>query len=1058
MIKILLKISLTLCMSLMLHTLSFASDVNILYAYNSDDIPTGETLSEYENYDEAYVTKLEAEGYTVTTMLYSNFSADVATNAMGFDLIIVGQGTANNTTQDEVAALDIPVLVQADVVSRYGFGSRIRNSNSGSGLAYTTSPSAVSESVSNAIETDIVSFAATSSLKGLDLSLDTQSADLIPIYSYDNNTNRLAVAALETGATYDQDAGTSPNRRGYFGVVNSSIAMNDDLGKIYIGLVNWLMDIHTITASSTSGGTIGNIGDIAIPGGKDKTFTFSPDPDYTVQDVVVDGVSQGVIADYTFTGVMADHTIAVRFVGAVTYTITASAEGQGSISPSGALITSAGFDETYSFIPDAGYEVKEILVDGNPVTENENYTFTTIGADHTIQAIFQPNTSLGGGSILYAYESPEDYTLYDQKYVETLTDEGFEVETILFDDLAADAATLSTGKDLIIVGYNTPNSNTQSNIANLPIPVLLQSPAVAKYGFAEKARSNNITSIDKVNPVSEAADIISNGLTGTLTLAGESQSKPVDQGTDVTSANLITVYNGGGTRYPVVALEAGVNGYVDPIDGTFLTTAARRGYFSVVDVNLVMNNDLATLYIGMVKWLMDFKRITATASTGGAISPAGNVEIYTGSSQGFEIIPNEGYEIADVLVNDASVGAVENYAFEHVTAVQTIAASFSIITYDITASAGANGAVAPSGAVAVDYGTTQTFTFTPDDTYRVLDVLVDGSSVGAVDTYSFTNVKETHTVAVSFELIPKHEIVSSAGENGSISPEGTHLFYENTDVRFDLTPDLGYEVADVLVDDASVGAVASYTFTDLLTAHTISASFVIQTFDITATAGDNGSISPEGITTVDYNGSQAYTITADEGYEVADVMVDGNSEGAVTSFTFESVTTTHSISVTFAKMTYDIAAQAGENGSISPEGIVSVDHNGSQTFTITADEGYEINDVLVNNESVGAIASYTFENVTAAQSISATFSEVLVITEVNPTTHKALKIYPNPSVGSFTIDTAGSSEILILTIDGKLVNRLNSSGSLSITGLNPGTYLIRTITNKRIEIQKLIIQ
>ena len=58
---------------------------------------------------------------------------------------------------------------------------------------------------------------------------------------------------------------------------------------------------------------------------------------------------------------------------------------------------------------------------------------------------------------------------------------------------------------------------------------------------------------------------------------------------------------------------------------------------------------------------------------------------------------------------------------------------------------------------------------------------------------------------------------------------------------FTITPDANYHVADVLVDAASVGAVTSYTFTNVTANHTIAASFAIDTYTITASAGSNGS-------------------------------------------------------------------------------------------------------------------------------------------------------------------------------------------------------------------------
>ena len=85
--------------------------------------------------------------------------------------------------------------------------------------------------------------------------------------------------------------------------------------------------------------------------------------------------------------------------------------------------------------------------------------------------------------------------------------------------------------------------------------------------------------------------------------------------------------------------------------------------------------------------------------------------------------------MADVLVDGASVGAVTSYTFTNVTANHTIAASFAIDTHTITATAGANGTISPTGAVTVNHGASQTFTITPATSYHVADVLVDGASV-----------------------------------------------------------------------------------------------------------------------------------------------------------------------------------------------------------------------------------------------------------------------------------------------------------------------------------------
>jgi len=142
--------------------------------------------------------------------------------------------------------------------------------------------------------------------------------------------------------------------------------------------------------------------------------------------------------------------------------------------------------------------------------------------------------------------------------------------------------------------------------------------------------------------------------------------------------------------------------------------------------------------------------ITASAGANGAIAPSGPVSVVPGDSQAFTITPNACHHVADVLVDGASVGAVTTYTFSSVSANHTIAASFALDTFAITATAGTNGTITPSGAVAVGCGADQSFTIAPGACQHLVDVVVDGSSVGAVTSFTFTNVTAAHTIAASF--------------------------------------------------------------------------------------------------------------------------------------------------------------------------------------------------------------------------------------------------------------------------------------------------------------------
>ena len=105
----------------------------------------------------------------------------------------------------------------------------------------------------------------------------------------------------------------------------------------------------------------------------------------------------------------------------------------------------------------------------------------------------------------------------------------------------------------------------------------------------------------------------------------------------------------------------------------------------------------------------------------------------------------------------------------------------------------------------------------------------------------------------------------------------------------------------------------------------------------------------------------------------------GNTGGCTVYVDNVKLTTSGGGTTPVEPTTYTITASAGQGGSITPSGAVSVDKGGSQTFTIKPSDNYEIADVKVDGQSVGKKTEYTFENVTEAHTIAATFTEKAVI-------------------------------------------------------------------------------
>jgi hypothetical protein len=281
-----------------------------------------------------------------------------------------------------------------------------------------------------------------------------------------------------------------------------------------------------------------------------------------------------------------------------------------------------------------------------------------------------------------------------------------------------------------------------------------------------------------------------------------------------------------------------------------------------------------------------------------------------------------------------------------VTSNHTIRAVFALNSYTITATAGSNGSITPSGAVAVAYLGSQSFTVTPIPGYHIDSVLVDGVNQGGVSSYTFTNVTANHSIRAVFAINPPHTIVATAHPNGTVTPSGSVIVADAGSQSFTISPNTGYFISDVQVDSVSVGAVPSYTFSNVVANHTIDGFFGILTYTISATAGAHGTISPPGVVTLNYGSSMSYSVNPDVGYHIDSLIVDGANLGAIPGYVFTNVTASHTIRAVFAIDQFVLNASAGANGTITPAGAVSANYGSSQVFTITPSTGYHVDSVL----------------------------------------------------------------------------------------------------------------
>ena len=334
--------------------------------------------------------------------------------------------------------------------------------------------------------------------------------------------------------------------------------------------------------------------------------------------------------------------------------------------------------------------------------------------------------------------------------------------------------------------------------------------------------------------------------------------------------------------------------------------------------------------------------ITSTAGANGTISPSGTVSVSQGSKITFKISPASHYKISNVEVDGTSIGAVSSYTFTNIAANHTIAAAFAAVsTYTISATVQGSGSISPSGTVSVPSGTSRTLTITPASNYKISNVKVDGKSIGAVSSYTFTNITANHTIAAAFAAVTTYTISATVQGNGSISPSGTVSVLSGTSRTLAITPASNYKISGVKVDGKSIGAVSSYTFTNITTNHTIAAAFAPIKYSISATVQGSGSITPSGTKSVFAGTDSAYTISPAPYHKLADVLVDGKSHGAVSggtltravTYTFKNVGGDHTIRAIFSMIPPPVADAGPDQDAKSGSKVTLIGSNSTDSLS-----------------------------------------------------------------------------------------------------------------------------
>jgi hypothetical protein len=220
-----------------------------------------------------------------------------------------------------------------------------------------------------------------------------------------------------------------------------------------------------------------------------------------------------------------------------------------------------------------------------------------------------------------------------------------------------------------------------------------------------------------------------------------------------------------------------------------------------------------------------------------------------------------------------------------------------------------------------------------------LDILFSPASLGAKSASLFipSNATEmpTHYLPLSGTGITNLSISINPTGSGRVTGTGidcpgdcTESFTtEGAAIQLTAAPTEGYQFTNWTGDIHNQENPVTLTMD---THKNVTANFTINAFTVTATATLGGAISPSGLVIVNPGGNQTFIITPIPGYYIMNVMVDGVSVGPVATYTFNNVTSNHTIEATFAVENSPPVADAGPDRNVITGQVVTL--NGSESF------------------------------------------------------------------------------------------------------------------------------
>ena len=731
------------------------------------------------------------------------------------------------------------------------------------------------------------------------------------------------------------------------------------------------MCLVTVNVNGPGSGTV-NPTSVYVEKNSHETITITPNYGFGVKSVYVNGVKFDISEtgdNLTLFNVAEDKLVVVTFDTYFTLTPTNTGTGTVSFVPQTAIVFN-GETATFnlmtgpdSYISNVDAGGKEYVLDGNSLSIADVRNAFNINVE--VMAYLRVNLSADGDgsatAIIYTFRPGETFNIAATPGSETIFIRWSDGNTQPIRTLTpTDNVTLTAffRKPIITV---EPSSNGSINPGTMEVVkggnATFNITAAAGYSIGDVRVDG--ASVGRVTSYAFSNVTTDRSISATfepIPIPAFVISVSCDEGGTMNPSSTFTVQSGDGCTVSITP-NAGYTIKDVKVDGSSVGKVPSYAFD-----NVTSNHSISATFERTPE---NVYTIAVSCGEGGKMDPPSNFTIAAGGSRTVTITPNNGYSVKDVKVDGSSVGPVSSYTFSGASSNHSISATFERM-FTITVTCGDGGTADPASKFTVAAGGSRTVAITPNAGYAIKDVRVDGSSVGPVSSYTFSNVTSDRSISVTFERM--FTITVKCGDGGTSDPASKFTVAAGGSRTVAITPDAGFVIKDVRVNGTSIGPVSSYTFTTVSANQDIKISFEKEEkCTVTLAVEGEGSVSGGGQYAKDSNA----TVSAQpaDGFKFVSW-----SDGGAQIHAFQVGADT-SLTAKFEKIvgeTFNVQVDIGAGGSFV--GNTTVPRGESVKITIIPDEGYRIDAVIVDGNVVGSPSFLVLDGV-ADHSVEIRFSE-----------------------------------------------------------------------------------